>query len=61
MNPHRILAAVSPLSYRMFARRYGIRLMKKKQGKYVYRCSAELKNDIYNYEQKNMVSDGMYF
>jgi hypothetical protein len=62
-NSHgRILAAVSPMSYRMFAKRYGIRLMNRiKKGEYEYRTSAQLKKDIYSYEKKYRPSDGMYF
>lgn len=61
MNPHRITAAVSHLSYRMFAKRYGIRLMKKHNGRYIYRSPAQLKTDIYNFEKKNKPLNGMYF
>ena len=60
-NNGRVMMAVSHLSYRMFAKRYGIRLMKKNRGKYVYRTSMELKPDIYNYEKRNRPSRGMYF
>lgn len=62
MNPHRILTAVSHLSYRKFAKRYGIKLMVRIKGKYVYRSSAQLKKDIYTFEKKHRpLKNGMYF
>ncbi len=57
----RVFAAVSPLTYRMFARRYGIKLTKMANGSRKYRTSKELKKDIYNYEKKHKPKDGMYW
>ena len=58
----RVLAAVSPLSYRMFAKKYKIRLTKVIKGVRKYRTSKELKKDIFAYEKKNRpVLNGMYF
>jgi hypothetical protein len=58
---YRILSAVSHQSYRMFARKYKIKLTKRINNKQVRRTPAELKKDIYNYEKKYKPANGMYF
>ena len=55
------MVAVSPLSYRMYAKRYGIRLTKMEGNTRKYRRSKEFKNDIYYYEKRNRPKNGMYF
>ena len=57
----RVLSAVSHESYRMFARRYKIKLTKLVRGVRKYRTSKELKKDIYAYEKKNRPKNGMYW
>ena len=59
----RILSVVSHLSYRMFAKRYGIRLTIKEGNTVKYRPSSELKKDICDFEEEfqRYIFDGMYF
>ena len=66
MEEERVLTAVSHSTYRMFAKRYNIRLMDNVDGKYKYRPSSELKKDIWDYEEEHsknphFPTDGMYF
>ena len=57
----RILSVVGNGTYKMFAKRYKIKLFYVKQGKRIKKKLNELKNAIYDYEEKNNVTDGLYF
>ena len=53
--------AISRKTYHNFAKRYGIKLMKKHNNIYKYKLLPEIQKEIYDFEYKNNIIEGLYF
>ena len=48
-------------TYKSYAKKYGIKITKKVNNKRVYKSMRQLSRDIYNYESKHPVKNGLYY
>ena len=58
---NRVWSAVSFKTYKMMAKRYKIKLSYVRKGKRIQKSLYQLRDAIYNYEERNNVTNGMYF
>ena len=53
--------AISFLTYKKYAKKYGIKLSYMKNGKRIKKNIGQLQEEIYEYETDNDIDNGLYY